>query len=515
MANAPTLKQKQALYRPRGLFDILKLPVVGRVLRWRYGRLVLQVPFLLIALLLIYDGLTGPQRAAENLATVIPWVHYRGVVVLALLLAGNLFCMGCPFTIPRTLAKRLSIRGRRFPRFLRNKWLAIVSLFMLFFLYEFLDMWSSPALTAWVIVAYFVASFALEAFFSESAFCKYVCPLGTFNFVYATASPTQITPRDADLCKSCVGKECINGSYAPAPVIRVDQIPIGGEVVAKTIEHGPKGTLGCGTDLFVPQIKSNLDCTLCLDCARACPHDNVALMVRTPGRELLQPEAWPKRWDISLLVVGMVALGLVNAFGMVPPVYDFMQNMANTLGLTAVGLSDSAIELIVLGLIFLVGGLLLPVALVVLAAQFTRQITGTQAKYSRRDTVAAFAPSFIPIGLGVWIAHYGFHFLIGIFTVIPAFQAFLIDHRITVLGSTPSWGLTGLDANAITLIQVVALLGGFLWSMVIAQRTALRLYRRQATVGLLAWAMLFLVITGIALWIFSQPMEMRGTILFG
>ena len=40
-------------------------------------------------------------------------------------------------------------------------------------------------LAAWLIVAYFVASFLLEALFTESAFCKYVCPLGTFNFVYS------------------------------------------------------------------------------------------------------------------------------------------------------------------------------------------------------------------------------------------------------------------------------------------------------------------------------------------
>ncbi|MFW5772995.1 MAG: hypothetical protein ACOCZH_06680, partial [Phototrophicaceae bacterium] len=232
--------QPPELYRPRTAFDLLRLPLVGRALRWRYGRLLLQLPLLTVALLLVYDGFTGPDRAAENLATVVPWVHYRGVVVLALLLVGNLFCMGCPFTLPRTLARRLSKGGRRFPRALRNKWLAIAALFALFFLYEYLDMWASPALTAWVIVAYFVASFVLEAVFSESAFCKYVCPLGTFNFVYSTASPTQITARDAAICRDCVGKECINGSYAPQTVIRLDQIPVqGGGTTEKRVEHGP------------------------------------------------------------------------------------------------------------------------------------------------------------------------------------------------------------------------------------------------------------------------------------
>lgn len=505
-----------SLHQPRGALDLLRLPLIGRALRWRYGRLLLQLPLLLIALLLIYDGFTGPNRAAENLATVVPWVHYRGIIVLALLLVGNLFCMGCPFTLPRTLARRLSLRGRRFPRALRSKWLAIAALFALFFLYEYLDMWASPALTAWVIVAYFVASFVLEAVFSESAFCKYVCPLGTFNFVYSTATPTQIVARDSAICRDCVGKECVNGSYAPQTVIRLDQIPVqGGGTTERRVEHGPRGTLGCGTELFVPQISSNLDCTLCLDCARACPHDNVALTVRAPGRELVQPDAWPRRWDISLLVIGMAFMGVVNAFGMVPPVYDLMQDMASALGLVAAGLADALIEFVVLFIIFALGSALLPVALSLLAAELTRAVAGKRSPLSRRDTVARFAPAFIPLGFGIWIAHYGFHFLIGALTIVPVTQTFLIDHRITLLGSTPDWSLGGLDDSGLVgLIQVVALMGGFLWSMVIAQRTAMRHYGRQAMPALLPWALILLLLVAAAVWVFSQPMEMRGTILF-
>ncbi len=93
---------QQGIHRPTTLIDVLKLPVIGPALRSRYGRLLMQVPLLVIAVLLLIDGFTGPQSAARNLATVAPWVHYRGLVVLVLLLAGNLFCMGCPFTIPRT-----------------------------------------------------------------------------------------------------------------------------------------------------------------------------------------------------------------------------------------------------------------------------------------------------------------------------------------------------------------------------------------------------------------------------
>ena len=502
-----------SLHRPKAAFDVLHVPFLGRMLRWRWGRLVFQLPLLVVALLLIYDGFTGPDLAAQNLATIAPWVHYRGLVIVALLLVGNLFCMGCPFTLPRTLAKRLSIRGRRFPRRLRNKWLAIAGLFLIFFLYEWLDLWASPALTAWVIVAYFAASFVLEAVFTESAFCKYVCPLGTFNFVYSTVSPLQIQARDHDVCRTCVGKECINGSYRETPVILIDQIRVDGQP-EKTHINGPQGTLGCGTLLFPPQMQSNLDCVLCLDCARACPHDNVGLLTRRPGAELLRPSAWPHRYDVSFLVICLAFMGLVNAFGMVNPVYALMQSLADSLGLSVLGWSDEAIGGLTLLLIFTVGSILLPVGLSLLAGQMGRLLTNTVKRDSLRTTLSSFAPAFVPIGLGFWAAHYGYHFLIGVLGIIPAFQNFLLDHGITLLGQ-PNWTLSGItDLSLIGLLQTLALLGGFTGSLFVAQRIAFRLYRRDGMTGFLPWALLFAVMMLIGLWLFSLPMEMRGTILF-
>ena len=139
MASKITKSDKYSpLYRPQSAFDLLSIPVLGSALKSRYGRLILQIPLAILAFLMIYDGIVSADiPASRNLATVLPWVHYRGLVVLILLLAGNLFCMGCPFTIPRTLAKRLSIRGVRFPKALRNKWIAIAGLFLIFFLSKY------------------------------------------------------------------------------------------------------------------------------------------------------------------------------------------------------------------------------------------------------------------------------------------------------------------------------------------------------------------------------------------
>ncbi len=491
-------------YRPQSGFDVLQIPILGRILRHRYGRLSMQSILTAIAVALIIDGFVGPQSAARNLATVAPWVHYRGIVVIVLLLAGNLFCMGCPFTVPRTLAKRFAVKGRRFPKVLRNKWIAIASLFILFFLYEYLDLWASPLLTAWVIIVYFVASFVMELVFTESAFCKYVCPLGSFNFVYSTVSPTQIAVKSPDICATCVGKECVNGSYSAQPTIRLDTIPIVGTDQTQDVEvkHSPQGTLGCGTELFAPQIRTNMDCSMCLDCVRACPHENVSLFARMPGRELSKPDAWSRRWDMSILVIALAFMGVSNAFGMVPPYYELQESLAIEYGITS--------EFVVLLLIFGFMNIILPIGAAIGAAYLGRLFTGMTNRDSLRDTVAAFAPAFVPLGFGIWFAHYAFHFLIGPGLIVPVIQEFLGQ-----TGDWQTWSFT-LPTDLIGIIQLVVLVGGFLWSMRLANNTALRLYRRGGLLGLMPWAFVLLMLMLASWQIFTLPMEMRGTLeLFG
>lgn len=466
----------QPLFAPQPRFDLLRLPLIGRLLRWRWGRLVGQLLLLSAALLLIYDGFTGPKLAPENLATVVVWVHYRGFVVFALLFFGNLFCMNCPFTLPRTLARKLSIRGWRWPRKLRNKWTAVTVLILYFWLYEWLDLWASPAITAWLIIGYFVAAFVLEALFVESPFCKYVCPLGTFNFVSSTLSPLQISVSSRDTCRTCVGKECINGSAQ---------------------------TLGCGTQLFAPQIQSNMDCILCLDCARACPYDNVALIVRPPLQETSNLNSWPRRWDLNFLILIFAFTGISNAFGMVPPVYELEIWLSTTLGIRNEG--------VILLLIFSVLNLVLPVGLGLGAAWFSRALA--KRKESLRVTLARYAPAFAPLAFAGWLAHYGgFHFLSSALAIIPVLQNFLLDHNISAFGR-PDWSkgpvfpLTWLDP-----IELVIVLTGFGASLYV-----LTLRARRSRDGLpvqLPWIILLLTLAAAMMFVFYLPMEMRGSTFF-
>lgn len=467
-------------------FDLLRVPLLGQVLRWKHNRTVAQLVLFGLAAAIVVDGLLGSPLAAKNVATVAAWVHYRGLVVLALLLVGNLFCAACPFVLPRKLAKWIGRPTQRWPQALRNKWLALAGLLAIVYAYELFDLWATPWWTAWLTVAYFVTAFVLEAFFTRNSFCMYVCPLGTFNFLYSTISPLQITSRDQNVCRDCKGHECINGSSTQQ---------------------------GCQLELFVPTIQSNLNCTLCLDCVKACPYDNVALAVRPPGDELFR-QSWRHRLDLAWLAVTAAFLGLGNAFGMTPPVYVLEQQLATLL--------NTQSEALVLGLIYLAGAVVGPLLLVYGAAWLSRTLTAgsKHRETSLHRLLMRYAYSFVPLGFAIWFAHYLFHFLTGSMTIVPAFQTFFQRTlRWPILGE-PDWTLAARFVPTVETIQVLQSIityGGLLAALALALTAARKSQRngRAALLEVLPWVIVLVLLAVASGSTFLLPMEMRGSALGG
>ena len=556
--------------------DLLDVPVVGRFLRWKHARTSMQAALLVVSALILYDGFWGPQLAPKNLAGVLPWVHWRGLVVLALLIAGNIFCMACPFMLPRRLAKKLLPANRSWPKVIRNKWLAIGVLLLFFWAYEAFDLWASPWLTAWVALTYFVAAFAIDGIFRGAAFCKYVCPIGQFHFVHGMVSPLEVKVRQPDICGSCPTKDCIKGRYEqgsdsvrhsgesrnplsvdrpsllpkrlplrhsrasspragarnPSSEGREGQVPAPATTgfsrqVSKQLPREesnqaendlatPAGLQlvqsGCELWLFQERKVGNMDCTFCLDCIQACPYDNVGIQLRAPTSEFKKLEQWhsgvgalTQRTDLAALVIVLVFAAFVNAFGMVPPVYVLEQWLATQLGVTS--------EPVVLGVLFIVGLVALPFGLVAAAAWASRTLAGSTE--SLAATATRFSYALVPIGFGMWLAHYGFHFLIGALTAVPVMQSFLADFGVPLLGD-PRWELAAIVPDSwLVPLELVLLEIGMLVSLTVGYRLARQEQdsASRAVRALLPWAILIVALFFAGAWMMTQPMEMRGTIL--
>ena len=505
-STSPTAKP--IVEQPKG-FDLFALPGVRRFVRWKYARFVFQLPLLILAVFVIWDGLSGRQLAPRNVATTSVWLHYRGLVVIALALIGNAFCAACPLMLTRGATKRLERllpRKLTFPKPLKNKGLVTVLLLGFFFSYEYFDLWASPWLTAWLALAYFGGALAIDTLFPAGTFCRYVCPLGNFNFAYSSASPSQITAVNHDICRSCEHKPCLHGrdTYETEPAQHANQpsknvafIPLSDITNANGTGHFP----GCETDLFVPTMQSNMDCTNCFNCVRACPYDNVALTVRRPGWEWTR-SPWAKRGRLPLMMMGVLLTfwGLLNAVAMIGPYFNLAQWTANVF--------NTQSEALILAVFFLMMTLL---GLVVSGGvAYLADLLG-QGHANFKDSFLRWGYVTVALGFGFWGAHYLFHFMTGALSIVPVFQHFF-DYR--GLSVDPNWRLAQLIPTAwlFPVGATITLLYTFLAAYV-AVRIALRDFGRRGVLAMWPPLLFVLLFAAVALTVLGEPMEMRGTIL--
>ena len=465
-------------------FDVSRLPLLGRFVRWRHARLALQLPLAVAAVALVVDGFRGPQVGALNLAGVVPWIHWRGLVVLGLLAAGNVSCMACPFLVPRTLARRWLPARLHWPRALRSKWPAVIGVALYLWAYEAFSLWDRPYWTAFIIVAYFVTAFIIDGVFQGASFCKYLCPIGQFNFVQSQLSPLEVAVRDPDVCTRCRTRDCIRGR---------DDIP------------------GCELGLFQPRKVGNLDCTFCLDCVHSCPHENVGILAVVPGRDLLSPrDRWrsgvgrlSRRPDLAALILVVVFGGLANAAGMVGPVLRGQDLLRQWIGLRS--------PLLVTSGFYLVAIMVLPLLLLATASALCRCWGRLETPWPEVATRYAYA--IVPLGSGIWLAHLSFHLITSYGAIVPTTQRFAADLGWGGLG-TPDWiRACCLPAPEWLLrLEITFLDLGMLVSLYTAYRISLALSPQRALRTLAPWALLIVVLFAVGIWIVFQPMQMRGTL---
>ena len=190
-----------------------------------------------------------------NLAGVVPWTYWRGARRARRCSSpATSSASACPFMLPRDLARRLRPPRRAWPRALRTKWLAVALLVALpLGLRRSFALWDDPArdgLAARRLLRGRArrrrASSAARASASTSA------RSASSSSCTSLASPLEVAVREPDVCATCTTHDCLRGN-ASAPRLRARAVP-------------------------ARRRSGNLDCTFCLDCVRACPHDNVGIL---------------------------------------------------------------------------------------------------------------------------------------------------------------------------------------------------------------------------------------------
>lgn len=412
--------------------------------------------------------------------------------MIALVLGGNYFCMVCPFTAAGRIVRKLSGDRvhLRWPKALRSKWLAVGLLAVFFWAYEAFALWDRPWASAWIAIAFFVGAGLSAAWFRDAPFCKYVCPIGQFNFVQSLFSPTEVASVSPQVCSDCRTKDCIAGN-----------------------EHAS----GCGLGLYLPKKVGNMDCTFCFDCADACPHGNVALVSLGRGSDLTDTTnrsgvgRLNQRWDIAVLIALLFFAALVNAAWMTGPFLNWEDKTVDYFGV-------GRLPVVTLGMLLVLGvipaGLLAATAMASARESVAGDLSPAKRINALAQCFARYAPALIPLGLGMWLAHYTFHLV----TTWDA--AGSAAHRAWCQLTHQAYEIAPVacaccraDGIAWLLpMEFCFLAGGLCASLAMLYRigTSPSVATSAGMRAAIPWGILLVAYYGVCLWILLQPMQMRG-----
>lgn len=141
------------------------------------------------------------------------------------------------------------------------------------------DAYSNPMLTASVIVAVSAGSFIFSIFYKRRVWCRYICPLGAINAIFAMPAVLELRANRHLCLNRCREHVCFRGD---------------------------EGQGGCPMFRHPFLVDNNRDCIMCAECIKSCDNSSIHLNLRLTPEELWDLDT-PRRAD-SFLVVSLGAI---------------------------------------------------------------------------------------------------------------------------------------------------------------------------------------------------------------
>ncbi|MCH9686136.1 MAG: hypothetical protein K0V04_32185, partial [Deltaproteobacteria bacterium] len=470
---------------------------LARAMKSRWFQPAFQIPVVIAFLAVIVAGLVGSQEPGRNIAPVLTWNIWWIGLIFGVFFFGNLWCFMCPWTAIPDWAMRFSMTsatkvrglGKKYPRFKLWMWPAIVLFALVTWLEIIYDAANRPWLTSVIAIFMIVLSWVMLVIYERKAMCRYVCFVGRVSGQYAMMGMVELRRRDPAVCKQCKTRDCF---------------------------HGREGVgLPCPTHEFMGAMNENQYCTLCTECVKSCPHDNIGLNVRSSGADVLYPHR--SKRDEAYMAILIFIVSAFHGAAMIPLWMEWEDGLRGWLidtqtawfGSDIAGFSGSQGGTMTFTLMML-GCIVLPGIAYWTLCMAMRWASG-RPDVEFKKVFIRFAYTLLPIALFYHLAHNATH-------------VFYEWSKLRRLASDPlGWGtdyfgtarapLSALwSPESIWYLQVALIIIGHIYGILVAQREAFRLYKgdRNASlrvhmvmmVGMIAMSML-------SLWLLAQPMFMR------
>jgi len=348
--------------------NVLDLPLIGSAFRSRRFLASLIAPTLLVFLLIVLAGLRGAQNTG-NPAILLTWILWWPAVIFTFFLVGRIWCSFCPFGYLGHAAQKIFSLRLKVPTILKNMWWRLGLFLILTWITTLwkLDRW--PLGTAWLGLGLTLGAVALAVVFEKRTFCRYLCPVGGVFGLYSMTAPLRLAVKDPAVCRgACPGKNCYES---------------------------------CAWFQFPPAMDRGAECSLCLDCVRACPKDNLALLTQALGADLARFQSRRKSLDEASAVAAVLGVALLQTAVMLHGWSEWENKAGNWLHLPAAALYT---------IVYLVVGAILPLSLLALVSSASQAQSGGGGGFGR--ALRTYAYCFLPLGLALHAAH-NFHHLFG------------------------------------------------------------------------------------------------------
>jgi len=402
-------------------------------LKSRYPQLAVFIVMLVGYIFAILAGLIGTPVGSHNFSIVFVWIAWWAILILiAVPFFGRGWCAVCPIPLPGEWLQRGAVLNPsdkkpkwlnlRWPKFLRNIWLQNIS-FLLLALFSSVLL-TTPNITGIVLAAMLFAAIGLSTIFERRSFCRYLCPVGGFIGLYSQTAPIELRIKDKQVCVTCDGKPCYNGSQTG---------------------------YGCPWDIFPGGLTKNTYCGLCMECIRICPHDNIAINLRPFSADLAKPST---RIDEAFKAFIMLGSAMIYGAVLLGP-WGMFKDAAYSVGTSAW---------------FIYASIFLAIIFVILPGLFTLGILHSKSVLPLKQRFASLATALIPLGLMFWVA-FSLSFVLTNASYILATLSAPLGLGWNLFGTANAvWQpmLTSILAPA----QALALIGGLIWSARTAQKAA-------------------------------------------